>query len=70
MKSERHCTTELEMLCLMYFINAYFFRWARWDEIVDKNQFRKGWTQPVIEDCARIIVSGCYYLKIPRNFCE
>lgn len=36
------------------------FRWARWDEIVDKNQFRKGWTQPVIEDCARIIVSCCY----------
>ncbi|KAJ2953582.1 hypothetical protein O0L34_g1186 [Tuta absoluta] len=35
------------------------FGWARWEEIVDKNQFRKGWTIPVIEDCARIIVLYC-----------
>ncbi|XP_053604849.1 chromodomain-helicase-DNA-binding protein 8 isoform X2 [Plodia interpunctella] len=35
------------------------FGWARWDEIVDKNQFRKGWTIPVIEDCARVIVLYC-----------
>ncbi|XP_063529219.1 chromodomain-helicase-DNA-binding protein 7-like [Cydia strobilella] len=35
------------------------FGWARWDEIIDKNQFRKGWTLPVIEDCARIIVLYC-----------
>ncbi|XP_059048856.1 chromodomain-helicase-DNA-binding protein 7 [Achroia grisella] len=35
------------------------FGWARWEEIIDKNQFRKGWTLPVIEDCARIIVLYC-----------
>ncbi|CAH2243153.1 jg14445 [Pararge aegeria aegeria] len=35
------------------------FGWARWEEILDKNQFRKGWTLPVIEDCARIIVLYC-----------
>ncbi|KAG7311586.1 hypothetical protein JYU34_002634 [Plutella xylostella] len=35
------------------------FGWARWDETIDKNQFRKGWTLPVIEDCARIIVLYC-----------
>ncbi|CAD0196208.1 unnamed protein product [Chrysodeixis includens] len=35
------------------------FGWARWEEIVEKNQFRKGWTIPVIEDCARIIVLYC-----------
>lgn len=35
------------------------FGWARWEEIVDKNQLRKGWTLPVIEDCARIIVLYC-----------
>ncbi|XP_050553375.1 chromodomain-helicase-DNA-binding protein 7 isoform X2 [Spodoptera frugiperda] len=35
------------------------FGWARWEEIVEKNQFRKGWSIPVIEDCARIIVLYC-----------
>lgn len=35
------------------------FGWARWEETVDKNQLRKGWTIPVIEDCARIIVLYC-----------
>ncbi|CAK1549851.1 unnamed protein product [Leptosia nina] len=35
------------------------FGWARWEEIIDRNQFRKGWTLPVIEDCARIIVLFC-----------
>ncbi|XP_075992221.1 chromodomain helicase DNA binding protein kismet [Anticarsia gemmatalis] len=35
------------------------FGWARWEEIVEKNQFRKGWTIPVIEDCARVIVLYC-----------
>ncbi|XP_038222216.1 chromodomain-helicase-DNA-binding protein 7-like isoform X1 [Zerene cesonia] len=35
------------------------FGWARWEEIVDRNQFRKGWSIPVIEDCARIIVLFC-----------
>ena len=38
-------------------IVIYCFSWARWEEIVDKNQLRKGWTLNVIEDCARIIVS-------------
>ncbi|XP_050675614.1 chromodomain-helicase-DNA-binding protein 7-like [Leptidea sinapis] len=35
------------------------FGWARWEEVVDRNQLRKGWTIPVIEDCARIIVLFC-----------
>ncbi|XP_045520347.1 chromodomain-helicase-DNA-binding protein 7-like [Pieris brassicae] len=35
------------------------FGWARWEEIIDRNQLRKGWTLPVIEDCARIIVLFC-----------
>ncbi|CAH0726673.1 unnamed protein product, partial [Brenthis ino] len=35
------------------------FGWGRWEETLDKNQFRKGWTLPVIEDCARIIVLYC-----------
>ncbi|OWR44909.1 hypothetical protein KGM_214202 [Danaus plexippus plexippus] len=35
------------------------FGWARWEEILERNQFRKGWSSPVIEDCARIIVLYC-----------
>lgn len=53
---------------------CYIFRWARWEETVDKNQLRKGWTIPVIEDCARIIVSlfqlsNPIFLIFLRNRC-
>jgi hypothetical protein len=34
------------------------FRWGRWQEILSNNQFREGWRESDIEDCARVIVSS------------
>lgn len=48
------------------------FGWGRWDEILQHSQFRRGWRDVDIEDCARVILLFClrYYRgdeKI-RNF--
>lgn len=33
------------------------FGWGRWTEISAQGQFKRGWQESDIEDCARIIVS-------------
>jgi chromodomain-helicase-DNA-binding protein 7 len=48
------------------------FGWGRWEEILQHSQFRRGWREIDIEDCARVILLYClrYYRgdeKI-RNF--
>uniref|UniRef100_A0A0A9YRD7 Chromodomain-helicase-DNA-binding protein 6 n=1 Tax=Lygus hesperus TaxID=30085 RepID=A0A0A9YRD7_LYGHE len=35
------------------------FGWGRWQEILSHNQFREGWKECDIEDCARVIVLYC-----------
>lgn len=35
----------------------YYFRWGRWTEILEQGQFKRGWRDSDIEDCARVIVS-------------
>lgn len=32
-------------------------RWGRWPEIAEQGQFKRGWRESDIEDCARVIVS-------------
>ncbi len=38
----------------------FYQRWARWPEILAFGQFRQGWSEKAIEDCARLIVSFCF----------
>lgn len=33
------------------------YRWGRWSEISEQGQFKRGWREQDIEDCARVIVS-------------
>lgn len=33
------------------------FGWGRWQEILQHSQFRRGWREQDVEDCARVIVS-------------
>lgn len=37
-------------------------RWGRWTECLENGQFKRGWREPDIEDCARIIVSLLKFL--------
>lgn len=42
------------------------FRWARWTEILELGQFKRGWREQDVEDCARVIVSivGSFLLAV------
>lgn len=33
------------------------FRWGRWTDILAQGQFKRGWQDTDVENCARIIVS-------------
>lgn len=33
------------------------FRWGRWSDILVQGQFKRGWQDSDVENCARIIVS-------------
>lgn len=33
-------------------------RWGRWTDVLTHGQFRKGWRELDVEDCARVIVSS------------
>ena len=44
------------------------FGWARWQEISHHSQFRRGWTESDVEDCARVIVS--VFLLLFKVFCK
>lgn len=39
------------------------FGWGRWEEILQHSQFRRGWREMDVEDCARVILLYClrYY---------
>lgn len=39
------------------------FGWGRWEEILQHSQFRRGWREIDVEDCARVILLYClrYY---------
>lgn len=39
------------------------FGWGRWEEILQHSQFRRGWREVDVEDCARVILLYClrYY---------
>lgn len=36
------------------------YGWGRWTEIAEQGQFKRGWQEKDIEDCARVIVSISY----------
>lgn len=36
---------------------SYIFSWGRWSELLELGQFKRGWRDIDVEDCARIIVS-------------
>lgn len=40
------------------------YGWGRWTEIADQGQFKRGWREQDIEDCARVIVSVLPHKKI------
>lgn len=35
------------------------FGWGRWEEILQHSQFRRGWREIDVEDCARVILLYC-----------
>jgi hypothetical protein len=47
------------MLVYLTCINVIFFRWGRWNDILTTGQFRTGWRESDVEDCARVIVLYC-----------
>lgn len=52
-------------ICLFQF-RINMIRWGRWTEILVQGQFKRGWQESDIENCARIIVSidGIILIKI------
>lgn len=44
-----------------------YCRWARWTEILEQGQFKRGWREQDIEECSRIIVSKTDKFTITYN---
>lgn len=43
---------------LLVYLDLFFlYRWGRWTEILEQGQFKRGWREQDVEDCARVIVS-------------
>lgn len=53
--------TSNDFLCLcfvcLFFLTLALTRWGRWREIMAHGQFRKGWRESDVEDCARVMVN-------------
>lgn len=52
-------------MILLFFVtlpeNLSVHRWGRWQDILAHSQFREGWKESDVEDCARVIVS-CHHI--------
>lgn len=47
---------------LIAFLLIFIYSWARWTEILEQGQFKRGWREQDVEDCARVIVSFCFFV--------